>query len=285
MSARERLQQAHEKLQDAISAIVTGEDWKRMLAVAAKFHRYSANNHLLIFLQQPDATVVAGYRRWEELGRHVRKGEKGIWILAPCKYRTKIEGDDGEETTVQTIRGFRVVYVFDISQTEGEPLDDLDAFRPELLTGASPDGLWDALVGRAGEAGFTVLRTQRGRENGYCDFSAREIGVRPDVEPLQAVKTLIHEIGHALLHDPDTPDGLATTSSRKEVEVESVAYIVCDAIGLDSGDYSFAYVARWAEGSTDLVKETSERVITCAKEILKGLEAGSANENVMVMLS
>lgn len=103
--------------------------------------------------------------------------------------------------------------------------------------------------------------------------------MRPDVAPAQAVKTLMHELGHALLHS----DQLPRSKEVAEVEVESVAYIVCDAIGLDSGDYSFAYVARWADGSTDLLKETGERVITCAKGILEGLEARAANdEEVMV---
>jgi IrrE N-terminal-like domain len=115
-----------------------------------------------------------------------------------------------------------------------------------------------------------VIRNRRGSENGYCDFSNKQIAVRPDVAPAQAVKTLIHELGHALLHS----DELLRSKEVAEVEVESVAFIVCDAIGLDSGDYSFAYVARWAEGSIDLLKETGERVMACAREILQQLEAG-----------
>ena len=145
---------------------------------------------------------------------------------------------------MQQIRGFRVVHVFDISQTEGEELPDLDAVRPKLLDADAPEGIWDALVAQADGAGFEVIRNQRGSENGYCDFSSKQIAVRPDVAPAQAVKTLIHELGHALLHGEELP----RSKEVAEVEVESVAYIVCDAIGLDSGDYSFAYVARWADG-------------------------------------
>ncbi|MDP9069272.1 MAG: ArdC family protein [Actinomycetota bacterium] len=114
----DKLRAAHDKLQDAVAEIVSGDDWKRMLKIASKFHRYSFNNHLMIFLQRPDATVVAGFNRWKSLGRSVKKGEKGIAIFAPCRYRTKVENHAGEEQTVQQIRGFRVVYVFDISQTE-----------------------------------------------------------------------------------------------------------------------------------------------------------------------
>jgi antirestriction protein ArdC len=263
----DKLRAAHEKLQQAVAEIVSGDDWKRMLKIASKFHRYSFNNHLMIFLQRPDATVVAGFTRWKSLGRFVRKGEKGIAIFAPCRYKTKVETDAGEEQTVQQIRGFRVVHVFDISQTEGDELPDLDAVRPKLLDADAPEGIWDALVAQADAAGFAVVRNRRGSENGYCDFSSKQIAVRPDVAPAQAVKTLVHELGHALLHSDELP----RSKEVAEVEVESVAYIVCDAMGLDSGDYSFAYVARWSEGSTDLLKETGERVIECAKGILEAL--------------
>ena len=110
-------------------------------------------------------------------------------------------------------------------------------------------------------------------ESGYCDFLKKVIAVRPDVSGAQAVKTLIHQLGHVLLHS----EGPVLSREVAEVEVESVAYIVCDALGLDSGDYSFAYVARWSDGSSDLVKDTAERVVRCAKEILEGLEQSGEN--------
>lgn len=128
-------------------------------------------------------------------------------------------------------------------------------------------GIWDALAAQAVSIGYEVVRHQRGSENGYCDFLNKQIAVRPDVAPAQAVKTLIHELGHALLH----AEGPIASREVAEVEVESVAYVVCDALGLDAGDYSFPYVTRWAEGSTDLVKETAERAISCAKQILEDL--------------
>jgi antirestriction protein ArdC len=267
-SRSDKLRAAHDKLQDAVAEIVSGDDWKRMLKVASKFHRYSFNNHLMIFLQRPDATVVAGFNRWKSLGRFVKKGEKVIAIFAPCRYRTKIETEGGEEKTLQQIRGFRVVHVFDISQTEGDDLPDLDAVRPKLLDADAPEGIWDPLVAQANAAGYEVIRHQRGSENGYRDFSHKQIAVRPDVSPAQAVKTLVHELGHALLHGEVLP------SSREvaEVEVESVAYIVCDALGLDTGDYSFAYVARWSSGESEIIKSTAERVVSCAKQILEACE-------------
>ncbi len=271
----DKLRAAHDRLQEAVAEIVSGDEWKRMLQVAAKFHNYSFNNHLMIFCQRPDATVVAGFNKWKSLGRFVKKGEKGIGIFAPCRYKTKVEDEDGNDKSFQQIRGFRVVHVFDISQTEGEELPDLDAVRPKRIDADAPEGIWDALVDQARIVGFEVTRNRRGGENGYCDFSSREIAVRPDVSSAQALKTLVHELGHALLHS-DEP---LQSKEVAEVEVESVAFIVCDAIGLDSGEYSFAYVAGWSDGSTELLKDSAERAIGCAKQILDSLVAVSDSAN------
>lgn len=139
-----------------------------MLQVVSKFHRYSFNNHLMIFMQRPDATVVAGFNRWKSLGRFVKKGEKGIAIFAPCKYKTVVEDQAGEETSLLQVGGFRVVYVFDISQTEGEDLPDLDVVRPTLLDADAPDGIWDALVEHANSIGFEVTRGRRATENEFA---------------------------------------------------------------------------------------------------------------------
>lgn len=268
----DRLKAAHDKLQSAVAEIGSGDDWKRMLKVVSTFHKYSFNNHLMIFVQRPDATIVAGFNKWKSLGRSVKKGEKGIAIFAPCKYKTPIEDSDSDDVSLYKIYGYRVVHVFDISQTEGEELPDLDAVRPKLLDAAAPEGVWNALIRYAQSIGYEVLRHQRGTENGYCDFLKKQIAVRPDVADAQAVKTLIHELAHALLH------GEGQTASREvaEVEVESAAYIVCDALGMNSGVYSFPYVTRWSEGDTDLLKETARRVTECASGILLRVEGGGA---------
>ena len=284
----DKLKAAHDKLQAAVEEIVSGDDWQRMLKVASKFHNYSFNNQLLIFLQRPEATQVAGFNRWKSLGRFVKKGEKGIAIFAPCKYRQKEESQESPSPTsngdlgsssdsespqsTHVIKGFRVVHVFDISQTEGEPLEDLDAVRPKLLDGSAPEGIWDALVAQANDAGFEVVRDRKGSENGYCDFLGKKIAVRPDVSEAQALKTLVHELGHALLHADNPPK----TAAIAEVEVESVAYIVCDALGLDTGDYSFAYVTRWSCGKSELIKASAERAIHCATAVIDGLEVERA---------
>ena len=238
----------------------------------------------MIFMQRPDATLVAGFNKWKSLNRIVRKGEKGIAIFAPCKYRIKTDPEKGANTSSlvsapsagndeqpkkMQLRGFRIVNVFDISQTDGEPIEDPEALRPKLLDGDAPEGIWDALMQQANNAGFQVIRHQKGNENGYCDFVKKEIAIRPDVSPAQAIKTLVHELGHALLHG----DEIGRSREVQEVEVESVAYIVCDAAGLDTSDYSFTYVARWSDGETELLKMTAERVIRCATAILEKLSS------------
>ena len=274
----DKLQEAHERLTQAVESIVSGEDWQRMLKVASKFHRYSFNNQLMIFTQKPDATLVAGFNRWKSLNRIVRKGERGIAIFAPCRYKAQPSengpgaaspDDKNQDKGKFVVKGFRIVHVFDISQTDGEPIEDLEALRPKLLDGDAPEGIWDALASQGNEAGFEVVRHQRGHENGYCDFVKKEIAVRPHVSQAQAIKTLVHELGHALLHC----DELGRSREVQEVEVESVAYIVCDALGLDTSDYSFSYVARWSDGQTELMKDTAARVIECSKNILTRLES------------
>jgi DNA primase len=269
------LEDIHQQLHSAVEGIVGSEEWKAMLVVASRFHNYSVNNQLLIFAQRPDATRVVGYRAWQRLGRQVRKGEKGMAILAPCVYRQKVDDEnDGEQRELRSLRGFRVAHVFDIAQTEGEPIEELDAVRPQLLEGEAPEGMWNALVAAAGQAGYEVVRDHKRNENGYCDLARRVIAVRPDVTPTQDIKTLVHELAHALLHG----DGVARSREIQEVEVESVAYVVCGAVGLDTGDYSFAYVARWSGGVAELITTTAERVIECAKQILNSLEIEAPSE-------
>lgn len=272
----DRLTALHDTLTDAVTALVSGEEWVAMLAAAAHFHRYSLSNLLLIHRARPDATRVAGFRTWLSLGRHVRKGERGIPILAPCTYKTDPAPDDAEPTTGadatgdgsprRVLRGFRVVYVFDVSQTDGDPLPDV---VPVLLEGDDPGRLWDALAAQVESAGFALDRADCSPANGITDYLARRVSVRPDLSPAQACKTLAHELGHVLLHAPG--DGIPP--ERREVEAESVAYVVCQAAGLVTDDYSLAYVAGWAQGDVSLVRDTADRVIGTARAVLDRLAA------------
>lgn len=214
--------------------------------------------------QRPDATRVAGFHTWRKLGRRVRRGEKSLRILAPCIYTKRLEDDDQESKEVRVLGGFKVVHVFDISQTDGEELPDM---RPALLSGAAPQGLWEAVASQVERQGFTVERGRcPGRANGVASFDRRKVIVRPDLDPAQALKTLIHELTHVLLHEA------GRERQRAEVEAESVAFIVCRACGLPSDDYTFPYVAAWSSGDLEIVRETGDRVVSCARRILDGLE-------------
>jgi hypothetical protein len=256
-----RLQAVHEKLTASVEALASSESWAQMLTVAARFHRYSPNNVLLISVQRPEATLVAGYRTWQQLGRQVLRGEQGIAILAPVVTRADPEPD--QETTDKVLRGFRVTHVFDLSQTDGKPLPETG---PSLLAGGSPRGLWDRLADQVHAAGFTLDRGDCDAANGYTDHSRRHVRVRDDVSPGQASKTLAHELAHVLLHGPDQPSRARHVA---EVEAESVAYVITAAAGLPTEGYSVPYVASWASGDSDVVREAATRVLSTARQIIE----------------
>ena len=269
----DRLGELHTQLETAFADLVSGDDWAHMLAVAAHFHHYSPANVMLILCQRPDATRVAGYRTWQSLGRQVRRGEHGLAILAPCTYaaRSDQEGDTADETS-RVLRGFKIAHVFDISQTDGEPIPDV---RPALLDGDAPDGLWQGLAAQVVAAGFTLRREQCWPANGRTNYAAQTVSVRPDVSDAQAAKTLAHELAHVLLHD-GTEYGLGCRGLI-EVEAESVAYVVATAAGLATDAYSLPYVAHWAGGNVNAIKSTAARVISTAHAILAALDDSQAD--------
>ncbi|MDT0264353.1 ArdC-like ssDNA-binding domain-containing protein [Jatrophihabitans lederbergiae] len=262
------------------------------LDVAAKFHNYSFNNTLLLLAQKPDATQVAGYNLWQELGRQVVKGEKGLAILAPVT--RKIESDETDSATTtgpqgaeqvaaepgesaataRRVVGFRPVYVWDVSQTSGDPLPAPP--MPTLLAGQAPQGLWDALAAQCTAAGFTVTRkliAGAAGPNGYTAYATHDVVVRSDVDDAQAVKTLAHELGHVLMHDPAGFERGRTGSCRgdREVEAESLAYLVAADHGLDTAEYTFAYVADWAAQTGDAdaaLRACGARVLSTAHQVL-----------------
>jgi antirestriction protein ArdC len=265
----DRVRELHDQLERSVAELVTGEDWQAMLDTAAKFHRYSANNVLLILRQMPEASMVAGFNAWRALGRHVRKGEHAIWVLAPCKYRVK-DDETGESHTV--LRGFTTASVFDISQTDGEPLPE--PVRAELLAGDAPEGMWDGLAGQVLAKEYRLERGDCQGANGRTNYATRCVTVRDDVDDAQACKTLAHELAHVLLHEPDgLAWSLCAMDDRRihEVQAESVAYIVSRALGLVTDQYSLPYVATWAGGDVAKVRETAARVVEAAAGILAAL--------------
>jgi antirestriction protein ArdC len=266
----ERVRELQRQLESQVAELVSGDGWARMLETAARFHRYSANNVMLILCQRPYASRVAGYQTWRSLGRQVRKGEHGIQILAPCKY--KFEDEDGNEH--MAIRGFTTATVFDISQTDGDEIADV---RPEMLSGEAPIGLWAGLAKQVAEAGFMLARGDCGGANGVTRYDSRTVTVRADVDDAQACKTLCHELGHIFLdHEHDIRS--LGCRGRLEVEAESVAYIVSHAMGLASNTYSLPYVAHWANGDAAVIRQTAERVVRVAGAILDALSASESRE-------
>lgn len=292
----QRLADVHARLAEAVAGLRSGGDWKRWLDASRRFHGYSFNNVLLIVAQCPDATNVAGYRAWQSLGRQVNRGERGIQILAPVYRRRPTEdsppADEQAEATgtvavdrseaadstrpARRLVGWRVAHVWDLAQTSGEPLPERP--EPRLLSGQAPDGLWDALACEVVGRGFTLQRGDCGRANGLTSFATHTVTVRADVSPAQAVKTLAHELGHILLHDPAVFPQQVTVDCRglAEVEAESLAYLITTEHGLDTSDYTFGYVTAWATGVDaddpgQVVTATGQRVLGAVAPLLDRL--------------
>jgi antirestriction protein ArdC len=278
-TSQDRLQAVHDRLTAAVADLTDGPAWQQLLQTAARLPQYSPMNQILIAAQTAGAaTAVCGYRRWAQLGRQVRKGEKAIWIMAPMTRRVADEATVREATpddtsTDRVLTGFKAVPVFDIASTDGPDLAAPPA--PVLLTGQAPPGLYEGLAAHVAEQGFELLRHPlamphlgEGRANGVTDFLAETVIVDSQLSDAQTAKTLSHELGHVLLHAPATrPEGL--TRPRAEVEAESVAFVVTAAHGLDSHDYTVPYVTGWAGGDLTLVQQTAERVLSTARIILQ----------------
>jgi hypothetical protein len=259
-----------EGLSAGIADLTTSEKWTQYLDVQSKFYRYSPNNVMLILLQNPYATRVAGYRAWQALDHQVMAKESALRILAPMTYK-RDDAPEGEKA--REIRGFKLVPVFDISQTEGPDLPDIVS----KLEGLAPEGVFAKLTEFAQGIGFRVERPQSldSGANGDTSHSEGRIRVVSSNSEAQQAKTLAHEIGHALLHDPGVEATKDLERGLKELEAESTAYVICTALGMDTSDYSFGYVAGWAGGApeaTQGIKASTGRIQKAATAVLKTFE-------------
>jgi hypothetical protein len=256
------------QLTEGIGNLIASDEWRRYLEFQARFHRYSFGNVLLIALQCHEATRVAGFRAWQKMNRPVRRGEKALWILAPMVHSHV--ADEGEEQLI--VRGFKFVPVFDVSQTDGEDLPSVC----NRLDGADPAGCFARLVSVAQSIGFAVTSHElNGSANGDCSHAERRIRIEIRNAPAQQVKTLAHEIAHALLHESFESRALA------ELEAESTAYVVCQALRFDTGGYSFGYVATWGDGGVRAIaciKASCDRIQRAAAAILRAFEPASDQE-------
>lgn len=283
---RQQLEAMHERLVEAVRDIRTGDDWRAWLDVAARFHTYSFRNVILIAKQRPNATKVAGYTTWKELGRQVNKGEKGIEILAPI-FRRPTPNQDGQGTggdiAIDEVRearrgrlvGVRRTFVWDISQTSGPDLPKPP--EPQAIQEPAPAGLWDELADQVTRADFTLHREPLGPDepDGYTHFRDRRVVVAMRLGPAEAVLTLAHEVAHMLMHAPSDFGDQSTSNCRgvREVEAESVAYLVTAHHGLSTDTASFPYVATWAhttdrDAPENVVQETGQRVVATTRLII-----------------
>jgi hypothetical protein len=266
-----KLDAAHQQLVDAVEALTSSDDWRSYLEVMNRFYSYSATNCLMIASQRPDATRVAGYRTWTTFGRQVQKGAKGIAIWAPVTRKVEPADDETEQTAARRCVGFRLAYVFDVADTEGDPLRESPA-PARLLAGEAPAGMWDALAAQVLAAGFRIelvdAIAHSPGANGTTNPNDQLVQIATSGRsPAAMCKTL----AHVVLHATALKTG-ALERAWAEVEAGSVAYLVCAAFGLDSMDYTLGYVANWSGGDADRVLATAVTVQRCARAILEASE-------------
>ena len=277
----DKMKEITDRLEQGIMGVFESERYAEYLRTMSKFHNYSLNNTLLIAMQ--GGNLVKGYRQWEkEFDRHVKPGEKAIKILAPAPYKVKKErekidpdtkmpviGADGKpvmETQEITIPAYKVVSVFDVSQTEGKELPDLSVSE---LTG-DVEQYRDFFAALERTSPFAIaFETLDGGAKGRCYYEENRIAIHEGMSELQNIKTAIHEISHATMHDTAPDDPTRPDRRTREVQAESVAYAVCQHYGLDTSDYSFGYVAGWSsgkelselKGSLETIRSTAAKLI------------------------
>lgn len=282
----EALKEVTDKLEKGIQDLYNSDRYKEYLSVMSKFYNYSINNTILIAMQKPDATLVAGYSAWgKKFERFVRKGERGIKIIAPCPHTIKkdvpkidfqtrkpMRDENGNiimEQIEVTIPAYKVVAVFDVSQTDGK---ELPSIAVDSLTGKVDryDDFFKALTETAAiPVGFEKLRPEL---HGYYSVTDKNIVLAEGMSELQTLKTFIHEIAHSMLHGKEGEEHHIDRNT-KEVQAESIAYTVCQHYGLDTSDYSFGYVAGWSQTKgLDELKESLSVIHKTAQTIIDSVD-------------
>ena len=292
----EKLKEITDRLEQGIAELFDSERYREYLKVMSKFHNYSFRNTVLIAMQKPDASLVAGFSAWKNnFERNVMRGQKGIKIIAPSPYKIKQEmqkidphtqkpiiGKDGKPVTEEkevTIPAYKVVSVFDVSQTEGKELPDIAV---DELTG-DVDRYKDFFAALEKTSPVPIaFENIEGGSHGYYHLEDKRIAINEGMSELQTLKTAIHEIAHAKLHDidlnaPKDEQQPHVDRRTREVEAESVAYTVCQHYGLDTSDYSFGYVAGWSSGrELSELKSSLETIRSAAAEIINSIDANFA---------
>lgn len=292
-----RANELKETLAQAVEDLEQSENWKKFLKANARFHNYSFGNVLLIMTQFPEATQVAAYGTWKKMGRQVSKGSKGITIMTPRPFKKRDEAgnvrvdDNGNELKGMS---FGTGSVFDISQTDVVD-EELWAHHEgsslvKILDGEADEDLLDSLGYVSKAIGFEFILDEldgmRREVNGYTTLgdSVKEIHVRASNPLAQKIKTSIHELGHALMHATEGEEYSADGKAHRgiaELEAESVAYIVSDALGMDTSAYSVGYIAGWSKGDPEMIRQLGDSVNKASKRIMAELDnvyTGSLSE-------
>lgn len=295
-SQKDKVKEITEKLHQGIKDLFESDKYKNYLKTLSKFTNYSFNNTILIALQRPDATCVAGFRAWEnKFDRHVKKGSKGIQIIEPAPYKRTVQevvkdehgkpvlDSAGKEVTrdlEKTMQGFKVGYVFAYEDTEGTPLPEVVNILDKEVK--DYDLMMDVLKKISPVP--IVFEEINSAANGFYHLETRDIHIDSRLPQLQALKTTIHEIAHSILHDKIVGEDIEANRFEREVCAESVAYTVANYLGLDTSDYSFGYIGGWSKGrelkelqqKMELIRKTANSIIS---DIEKELMSMKMNES------
>lgn len=256
---QEKIKAALNRIEDSLAAINTDEDWLKFLSFQAQFYNYSFGNAMLIFSQNPNATYVKGYKAWNQLGRYVKKGSKGLAILAPCIRKVEVfkepenknlyHDEEAEKEIKKVVSGFRIAYVYDIADTDGD-----DSMLPVLVTGLAGNGeqekeIYERLLNVISQE-HCVQEVSGTASKGSFNLETEVISIRGDLEYLQKIKTLLHEYAHLLDFQMHPEDDISR--NRRELIAESVAFIVSLRLGLDTSRYSMSYIKSWLKDKEEL---------------------------------
>ena len=256
---QEKIKAALNRIEDCLATINTDEDWLKFLSFQAQFYNYSFGNAMLIFSQNPNATYVKGYKAWNQLGRYVKKGSKGLAILAPCIRKVEVfkepenknlyHDEEAEKEIRKVVSGFRIAYVYDIADTDGD-----DSMLPVLVTGLAGNGeqekvIYERLLGVISKE-HCVQEVSGTASKGSFNLETKVISIREDLEYLQKIKTLLHEYAHLLDFQMHPEDDISR--NRRELIAESVAFIVSLRLGLDTSRYSMSYIKSWLKDKEEL---------------------------------
>lgn len=277
MSGSDKIKAALKRIEEGLANINTNEDWLKYLVFQSRFYQYSLGNTILIYMQNPQATYVMGYKAWTRLGRHVKKGSTALAILAPCikkvevfkdpKDKMEYRDEEGEKEVRKVLSGFKIAYLYDISQTEGS-----DEELPILVKGLtgntdSEKDIYERLL-RAISREFVVNEVVGTASKGSYNLETHVITIRSDLEYLQRIKTLIHELAHAY-HFVIEPDN-EMPRNKRELIAESTAFVVSEWLGLDVSSYSFSYIQSWLKDKKEL-KQIADTVQKIAHKIINML--------------